>query len=159
MTGIQDGTRSGICKQVGDTFWPRGGGIILALTGETLWPPWGELFWPLTPSSIGGRWPSEKWHCWTHPKKPITMHHPRMLSPEAVDKILVLRRAYVLGPRRIPWYLESYHVIKVSFESIYRAHVRHGISWLPRCIGRRAVHTDRYAMNSAITMFRQTRRL
>jgi hypothetical protein len=46
VTGTQDGSGSEICKQVGDTFWPRGGGIILALTGETLWPRWVNDFGP-----------------------------------------------------------------------------------------------------------------
>ena len=79
------------------------------------------------------------------PKKPIALHHPRALPPEAVEKILELRKVYGLGPQRITWYLERYHGIKTSCPSVYRTLVRHGLRHLPRNVGRRAVHTHRYA--------------
>lgn len=79
------------------------------------------------------------------PKKPIALHHPKALSSEAVDKILELRRTCALGPQRITWYLERYHGIKTSCASVYRTLVRHGLRRLPRNVGRRAVHTHRYA--------------
>lgn len=79
------------------------------------------------------------------PKKPIAYHHPRALSQEAVERILELRKTYCLGPQRIAWYLERYHSIKVSCASVYRTLIRHGLRRLPRHVGRRAVHTHRYA--------------
>jgi transposase InsO family protein len=79
------------------------------------------------------------------PKKPIAGHHPRALSQEAVERILDLRKTYCLGPQRIAWYLERYHSIKVSCASVYRTLVRQGLRRLPRNVGRRAVHTHRYA--------------
>jgi hypothetical protein len=79
------------------------------------------------------------------PKKPIAHHHPRALSQEAVERILELRKTYCLCPQRIAWYLERYHSIKVSSASVYRTLVRHALSRLPRHVGRRAVHTHRYA--------------
>lgn len=72
----QDGIGSEICNQAGETFWPQGGGNIMALVGESFWPcrgkhygPGGgiilalhggnimalagEWFWPLTSSNFG----------------------------------------------------------------------------------------------------------
>lgn len=79
------------------------------------------------------------------PKKPIAKSHPRQLSPEVVEKILHLRRNYHMGPQRIKWYLERYHGIETSESSVYRALIRHGMRRLPRNVGRRAIHTRRYA--------------
>jgi transposase InsO family protein len=79
------------------------------------------------------------------PKKPVALHHPRALPPEAVEKILELRNAYCLGPQRICWYLARYHGINTSCASVYRTLIRHGLRRLPRNAGRRAVHTHRYA--------------
>jgi len=79
------------------------------------------------------------------PKKPVALHHPRALSPEAVQKILELRKTYCLGPQRISWYLVRYHGVNTSCASVYRTLVRHGLRRLPRNAGRRAVHTHRYA--------------
>lgn len=78
-------------------------------------------------------------------KKPIPKSHPRSLSPEVVEKVLHLRRKYHLGPDRITWYLERYHGIETSSSTVYRTLVRNGVSRLPRKVGRRAVHTRRYA--------------
>jgi transposase InsO family protein len=78
-------------------------------------------------------------------KKPIPHGHPRQLSPEAVEKILYLRRHYHLGPQRIAWYLQRYHGIKTSCSSVYRTLVRNGVSRLPRKTSLRTVHTRRYA--------------
>ena len=46
--------------------------------------------------------------------KPIAHSHPNRLSQEAVEKILELRKAYQLGPKRIMWYLARYHGGKAS---------------------------------------------
>ncbi len=79
------------------------------------------------------------------PKKPIAKSHPRQLSSEVVDKILHLRRIYHFGPERITWYLERYHGVKTSSSSVYRTLIRHNLRRLPRNVGRRAIHTRRYA--------------
>ena len=78
-------------------------------------------------------------------KKPIARSHPRQVPPEFVEKILHLRTTYHLGPQRIAWYLERYHGFKTSCSSVYRTLKRNGIGPLPRCVGRRAIHTRRYA--------------
>jgi hypothetical protein len=78
-------------------------------------------------------------------KKPIAKSHPRQLPPEVVDKILHLRRTYHLGPQRITWYLKRYHGVETSYSSVYRTLVRNGLRRLPRNVGRRAIHTRRYA--------------
>jgi transposase-like protein len=70
---------------------------------------------------------------------------PRPRPPEVVEKILSLRRTYHLGPIRIVWYLERYHGIRVSDATVYRSLKRHGMHRLPNRVGRRAVHTHRYA--------------
>jgi transposase InsO family protein len=79
------------------------------------------------------------------PRGPIALHHPKALPQETVVKILELREGYNLGPQRICWYLERYHGIKTSCASVYRTLVRHGVSRMPRNVGRRAIHTHRYA--------------
>ncbi|KPJ58472.1 MAG: hypothetical protein AMJ46_14165 [Latescibacteria bacterium DG_63] len=78
-------------------------------------------------------------------KRPVARHHPRQLHPEVVEKILHLRRTYHLGPQRIAWYLERYHGIQVSCSSVYRTLVRNDMRRLPKKVGRRAIHTRRYA--------------
>jgi len=78
-------------------------------------------------------------------KKPVALSHPRKLSPEVVEKILHLRRVYHLGPQRITWYLERYHGLTTSCSTVYRTLVHNGIRRLPRAVGRRAIHTRRYA--------------
>jgi len=78
-------------------------------------------------------------------KKPVARSHPRQIPPEYVEKILHLRTKYHLGPQRIAWYLERYHDFKTSCSSVYRTLKRNGIGPLPRNVGRRAIHTRRYA--------------
>lgn len=78
-------------------------------------------------------------------KKPIARSHPRQIPPEFVEKILHLRKQYHLGPQRIAWYLERYHDFKTSCSSVYRTLKRNGIGPLPRKVGRRVIHTRRYA--------------
>ena len=78
-------------------------------------------------------------------KKPVARSHPRQIPPEYVEKILHLRSKYHLGPQRIAWYLERYHDFKTSCSSVYRTLKRNGIGPLPRNVGRRAIHTRRYA--------------
>ena len=79
------------------------------------------------------------------PKKPIAKSHPRQLSPDAVEKIIELRKAYHLGPERITWYLERYHGIRTSCSTVFRTLGRHGLRRLPKNADRRALHTRRYS--------------
>jgi len=78
-------------------------------------------------------------------RKPIARRHPRAIAPEIEEKVLYLRRTYHLGPTRIMWYLQRYHGIKISDATAYRICRRHGLNRLPGRVGRRAVHTHRYA--------------
>jgi transposase InsO family protein len=78
-------------------------------------------------------------------KRPIGKRWPNQVSPEAVENVLELRREYHLGPQRIAWYLERYHGIKISCSSVYRTLIRNGVGPLPKQVGRRALHTRRYA--------------
>jgi transposase InsO family protein len=78
-------------------------------------------------------------------KRPVARSHPRQIPPEYVEKILHLRSTYHLGPQRIAWYLERYHGFTTSCSSVYRTLKRNGVGPLPRHVGRRAIHTRRYA--------------
>lgn len=78
-------------------------------------------------------------------KRPVGRHWPNQLSQEAIDKILHLRQQYHLGPQRIAWYLERYHGITASCSTVYRTLIRNGLRRLPKKVGRRALHTRRYA--------------
>ena len=78
-------------------------------------------------------------------KRPVARRHPRQLRPEVVEKVLHLRRHYHLGPERIMWYLARYHGVETSCSTVYRTLIRNGMRRLPRHMGRRAVHTRRYA--------------
>lgn len=59
--------------------------------------------------------------------------------------MLELRRSYHLGPQRIVWYMDRYHDTTVSFSSVYRILVRNRVNRLPKHVGRRTLHTRRYA--------------
>jgi len=78
-------------------------------------------------------------------KRPVAKSHPRQIPPEFVEKVLHLRATYHLGPQRIAWYLERYHGFTTSCSSVYRTLKRNGVGSLPRHVGRRAIHTRRYA--------------
>jgi transposase InsO family protein len=78
-------------------------------------------------------------------RRSVAHNHPNKTPPEAVGKILHLRRTYHLGPLRIVWYLQRYHGLKTSDATVYRVCRRHGLRRLPQRVGRRAVHTHRYA--------------
>lgn len=80
-------------------------------------------------------------------KKPIARSHPRQLKAEVIEKILYLRRTCHLGPERITWYLERYHGVTTSCSSVYRTLIRNGLRRMPKTVGRRTVHTRRYAKN------------
>lgn len=78
-------------------------------------------------------------------KRPCARSHPKATAPAVVEQILHLRRTYHLGPIRIVWYLARYHGITISDATVYRTLRRHGLQRLPNRVGRRAVHTHRYA--------------
>ena len=78
-------------------------------------------------------------------RRPIARSHPKTTRPEIVDQVLHLRRTYHLGPIRIVWYLARYHGVSISDATVYRILCRHGLRRLPNRVGRRAVHTHRYA--------------
>jgi transposase len=65
-------------------------------------------------------------------KKPVARSHPRTLKPFVVDKILDLRKTYQLGSKRIKYYLECYHDIKISESSVTRTLVKYKINRLPK---------------------------
>jgi len=79
------------------------------------------------------------------PKKPVAKSHPRQLPSEVVEKVIHLRQTYHFGPQRIMWYLQRYHGVETSCSTIYRTLIRNGLRRLPKNVGRRAVHTRRYA--------------
>jgi len=78
-------------------------------------------------------------------RRPGPKNHPWSTPPEVVEKIVHLRSQYHLGPQRITWYLERYHGIELSCSTVYRTLIRQGMRRLPRNVGRRAIHTRRYA--------------
>jgi transposase InsO family protein len=78
-------------------------------------------------------------------RRPIAKDHPRRIPELTVARVLELRTKYHLGPQRIVWYLERYHGTKIAFSSVYRILCRNGLRRLPNSVGRRALHTRRYA--------------
>jgi hypothetical protein len=78
-------------------------------------------------------------------RKPIAKDHPRRIPQDTVAKVIELRTQYHLGQRRIGWYLERYHGIRLSQTSIHRIFDRNGLRRLPKTADRRALHTRRYA--------------
>lgn len=60
------------------------------------------------------------------------LHCPRATQPEIVQKILYLRQHYSFGPTRIRMYLERYHDVVMSDQTIYRILRRHGLNRLPQ---------------------------
>ena len=78
-------------------------------------------------------------------KRPVARSHPRTTRPEVVEQVLHVRRTYHLGLQRIVWYLARYQGVSVSDATVYRILRRHGLRRVPNRVGRRAVHTQRYA--------------
>ena len=66
-------------------------------------------------------------------------------SARNVEIVLHLRRLYHFVLQRITWFLERYHGIEISDSSVYRILIRNGLRRLPKKVGRRAIHTRRYA--------------
>jgi transposase InsO family protein len=79
------------------------------------------------------------------PKRPVAKSHPRQLPSEVVEQVIHLRQTYHFGPQRIMWYLQRYHGVETSCSTVYRTLIRNGLRRLPKNVGRRAVHTRRYA--------------
>ena len=78
-------------------------------------------------------------------QKPCPYNHRLRTPPDIVEKVLHLRRTYHLGPIRVVWYLERSHGITISKAGVYRILRRHDLNRFPSRVGRRAVHTHRYA--------------
>jgi len=74
----------------------------------------------------------------------VARSQPLTTPPEVVEQVLHLRRTYHLGPKRIVWYMARYHGVSVSDATVCRI-LRRGVRRLPNRLGRRAVHTHRYA--------------
>ena len=87
----------------------------------------------------------EKGEAGLRERKPIAKDHPRRIPESTVAKVLDLRKEYHLGPQRIVWYLERYHGVRISMSSVHRILIRNGLRRLPSKVGRRALHTRRYA--------------
>ena len=85
-------------------------------------------------------------------RKPIAKDHPRRIPEATVQKVLELRRSFHLGPQRIVWYMDRYHGFSISFSSVYRILVRNGVNRLPKHVGRRVLHTRRYAKAVPVTV-------
>ena len=81
-------------------------------------------------------------------KRPIARSHPKTTRPEVVEQVLHLRRTYHLGPIRIVWYLARYHGVTISDATVYRILRCHWLRRLLNRVGRRAVHTHRYAKHT-----------
>ena len=78
-------------------------------------------------------------------KKPIHYNYPGQIPQETINRILELRQNYQLGSKRITWYLERYHGIKISESSVPRTLVRNGLNRLSKATSKRTLHTKRYA--------------
>ena len=65
-------------------------------------------------------------------RKPAPKNPANRTAPEIVEKVLLLRQTYHLGPIRIVWYLARYHGIKISDAGVYRILRRHGLNRLRR---------------------------
>jgi transposase len=76
-------------------------------------------------------------------QKPIAYSHPRKTSPEAVEKILELRRTYQMGALRIMYYLKRFHGINISESTVTRVLKAHGVGRLAKTAPRRALHSKR----------------
>ena len=72
-------------------------------------------------------------------KMPCPVYLKDRTTPEIVEIVLCLRRAYQRGPIRIVWYLERYHGMKFSDAGVYRVLRRNGLNRLSRRVGRRAL--------------------
>lgn len=58
--------------------------------------------------------------------------NPNLRTPKPIEeKILHLRRTYHFGQRRIAWYLQRYHQIKISEGGVRGVLLRHGLNRLP----------------------------
>lgn len=76
--------------------------------------------------------------------KPCPENPKLRTPPEIEEKVLYLRKTYHLGQKRISWYLERYHAIKISSSGVYQVLVRHGLNRLPQNAKKRQVATRRY---------------
>jgi transposase len=78
-------------------------------------------------------------------KKPVAFTHPRQTDSVTVQKILELRTAYKTGSKKITYYLERYHGMKVSESTVTRIFNTYGLRRLERTAPKRVTHSKRYA--------------
>jgi transposase InsO family protein len=64
--------------------------------------------------------------------KPCPQNPSIRVKPEIEEKILDLRKAYSLGPKRISWYIKRYFDLKVSESGVRGVLLRHGMNRLPQ---------------------------
>jgi len=78
-------------------------------------------------------------------KKPVALTYPRKTSPENIDKIIELRSDYKMGSKKITYYLDRYHGIKISESTVTRIFNAHGLNRLEPSARKRITHSKRYA--------------
>jgi transposase len=78
-------------------------------------------------------------------KKPVALTYPRKTSPENIDKIIELRSDYKMGSKKITYYLDRYHGIKISESTVTRIFNAHGLNRLEPTARKRITHSKRYA--------------
>lgn len=77
-------------------------------------------------------------------KHPVAYNHPNKIKEDIIEKILSLRKEYLLGSWRIKWYLERYHDIHISESSVSRILKRYGVGRLHKKAAKRSLHSKRY---------------
>ena len=78
-------------------------------------------------------------------KKPVALTYPRKTSLENIEKVLELRTNYKMGSKKVTYYLERYHGIKISESTVTRIFNAHGLNRLEPSAKKRITHSKRYA--------------
>ena len=78
-------------------------------------------------------------------RKPIAFTHPRKTDSGTVGKILELRTVYKMGSKKITYFLERYHGMKISESTVTRVFRAHDLRRLERSARQRVTHSKRYA--------------
>ena len=77
-------------------------------------------------------------------RSPVAHSHANKIKDEIVEKVLALRKEYLLGSWRIKWYLKRYHDIHISESSVSRILKRNDVGKLYKKAPRRSLHSKRY---------------